>query len=112
MEASPRDVFLKDKSHLKSDLAIIIAHKKRNKAIEYLIEAKTINEQLRLKKNVRFIDVQIQRIKKSKMINKLQEYTCREMANQIYGRASRSTKTKPIKASKTEAAQYKKLKEE
>lgn len=104
-----RERFLKDKAHLKSDFACMIAHKKRNKAIQYLVEAKTISEQLGLKRNARFIDVQIQRIKTSKMINKLQEYSSQDMGKYLYGKAIRNSNEGKIKISSVEP-QYKRYK--
>lgn len=105
-----RERFLKYKAHLKSDFASMIAHKKRNKAIQYLLEAKTINEQLGLKRNVRFIDVQIQRIKTSKMINKLQEYSSRDMGQYLYTNAIKDINTGKLKTSSIEP-QYRRFKD-
>lgn len=68
-----------DKAYLHSQIAKSLAHKKRNKAIYHLIEAKKIYTKYGKKRENLFTDIQISRIKTSKMPNKLHEYTTKEL---------------------------------
>lgn len=74
-QCKPIENYYKEKAYIYTQLANLSAHKKRNKAIEYLLEARAIYSNFGMTKELIFSEEQIKRIKTSKMLNKLRNYS-------------------------------------
>lgn len=100
---APLKNFELHKAELKSKLAIIIAHKKRNKSIEYLLETKEIYSKYKNNTAVRFIEVQLKRLKASRLPNKLRKYDADSMGEYLHGKVIREIKTRSYGKNKVKA---------